>query len=73
MNKIYVDKTIYTTSNKYGYQININNPTINRLWRNYKNNHNIPPHMPPTDKERFDFEKIIFKMIDSDIMIIKDD
>lgn len=42
--------------NSYGYRVNIRNPYINDLYRQWCFNHEIPAGMPMSDAERFEFE-----------------
>lgn len=52
--------SIYVLNNKYGYKINVNHPKIRPLYDVYKKKIGA---MILSDKERFQFESIIFKMI----------
>lgn len=49
--------------NKYGYQININHPKINGLYRRYLKWKGIPQWCPLSDKQRFEFEAYIFGLL----------
>lgn len=53
--------SIYAPPNKYGYKIAINNPRIKPLYEAYKKKIGA---IILSDKERLEFEKIIFKMIE---------
>lgn len=55
------DASIYAPHNKYGYKININHPQIRPLYERYKDKlgENIL-----SDKQRFHFEMMIFKLIE---------
>lgn len=55
------NKSIYAPPNKYGYKININHPKIRPLYEAYKKKINA---IILSDDERFDFERVIFKMIE---------
>lgn len=55
------NNSIYAPENKYGYKININHPEIRPLYERYKDYFNTPIL---SDKQRFDFEDIIFRMIE---------
>lgn len=60
----YGNSSIYIfPPNKYGYQININHPQINDLYRRYLKWKGIPQWCPLSDKERFEFEAYIFDLI----------
>ncbi len=50
-------------SNKYGYQININHPKINGLYRRYLKWKGIPQWCPLSDAQRFEFEAYIFGLL----------
>ena len=52
---------IYAPQNKYGYKININHPKINPLYEAFKKKKKA---IILSDEERFEFENIIFKMIE---------
>jgi hypothetical protein len=56
-----MNDSIYSQPNKYGYQININHPQIKPLYDAYKRKIKA---IILSDKERLEFEKIIFKMIE---------
>lgn len=59
------DESIYIfPPNKYGYQINISHPKINKLYRRYLKWKGIPEWCPLSDKERFEFEAYIFDLVD---------
>lgn len=51
------DSTIYTKRNKYGYQLNINNPLIKPHYERFKRKCDTPIL---SDEERFEFEEIMF-------------
>lgn len=53
--------SIYTQNNKYGYRININHPQIRPFYDEYKKR--IKTNIL-SDAERFEFERIIMKMIE---------
>ncbi|MBP5361917.1 MAG: hypothetical protein J6Y71_02655 [Ruminococcus sp.] len=55
------ENSIYAPHNSYGYKINIHHPQIRPLYERYKEylGENIL-----SDKQRFEFEMIIFKMIE---------
>lgn len=42
--------------NPYGYRVNIRNPYINGLYRQWRKDNEIPAGMPMTDAQRFEFE-----------------
>ena len=52
--------SIFAKSNKYGYQININHPKIRPMYERYKEK--IGERIL-SDKQRFDFERLIFELI----------
>lgn len=56
-----MNESIFAPPNKYGYQININHPKIRPLYEAYKKKIGA---IILSDKERFDFEDVIFKMIE---------
>ena len=55
------NKSIYALPNKYGYEISINHPKIRPLYEAYKKKIGA---IILSDKERFQFEKIIKEMIE---------
>ncbi|MGN0614201.1 MAG: hypothetical protein ACI4JB_09935 [Porcipelethomonas sp.] len=54
-------RSIYAPPNKYGYKIAINHPRIKPLYDAYKKK---IVAVILSDDERFEFERIIFKMIE---------
>ena len=54
--------TIYCPINEYGYRYNVNHPDINKLYRRYLVWKHIVKR-PPTDAERFEFERYIDDLI----------
>ena len=42
--------------NKYGYQLDLKDPLVQKLYWRYKDKHHIPHWCPLSDKERLDFE-----------------
>jgi len=58
-----MENTIFMT-NKYGYQIDISNPRIAPLYISFKIQKKLPLNMPISDKERFEFEALVFKMLE---------
>lgn len=55
------DNSIYALQNKYGYKINVHHPQIRPLYERYKEK--ISERIL-SDRQRFAFEMIIFKMIE---------
>ena len=53
--------SIYAPQNKYGYKININHPKIRPLYEHYKRRIGA---IILSDRERFEFEAAVFKMIE---------
>lgn len=56
-----MNQSIYNPPNKYGYRININHPKIRPIYDAYKKKVGA---LILSDEERFEFERIIFKMIE---------
>ncbi|MBR1823291.1 MAG: hypothetical protein IJ779_03540 [Ruminococcus sp.] len=52
--------SIFAKPNKYGYQININHPKIRPMYERYKEKLG---ERILSDKQRFDFERLIFELI----------
>ena len=52
--------SIFAKTNKYGYQINVNHPRIRPMYELYKEK--IGERIL-SDKQRFDFERLIFELI----------
>lgn len=42
--------------NKYGYQLDLKDPLVKKLYGRYKYKHHIPHWCPLSDAERLDFE-----------------
>lgn len=42
--------------NKYGYQLDLKDPLVQKLYWRYKDIHHIPHWCPLSDDERLDFE-----------------
>ena len=42
--------------NKYGYQLDLKDPLVKKLYGRYKDKHHIPHCCPMSDEERLDFE-----------------
>lgn len=55
------NSSLFAPQNKYGYKININHPKIKPLYESFKKKKNA---IILSDDERFEFESIIFKMIE---------
>lgn len=55
------NKSIFAPTNKYGYKININHEKIKPLYERFKAKKKA---LILSDDERFEFEVIIFKMIE---------
>lgn len=56
------NKSIFNSDNKYGYKININHPWVRPLYEKYKDNLG---KMILSDKERFEFERIIIDFLEN--------
>lgn len=56
-----MNESIFAPENKYGYRININNPQVRPLYEAYKKKIQA---IILSDRERFEFEEIILKMIE---------
>ena len=52
---------IFLTNNPYGYRININHEKIRDKYERYRKWKKIPPYVPLSDKERFEFEEFMLK------------
>lgn len=55
------NNSIYNPENKYGYKININHPKIRPFYEAYKKKTGA---IILSDRERFEFESAIFKMLE---------
>lgn len=54
--------TIYLPKpNKYGYQLDICQPLVAKLYWRYKDAHHIPAWCPMSDEERMDFERQVIE------------
>lgn len=69
--KIYVDKSVYAENNPYGFKINVNNPTISHMYRQFKINHGLPEHFPIPERYRRAFDDIILRMIKAGTISVK--
>ena len=58
-----MQNTIFNSNNPYGFLININNPRIFPLYILFKKKKNLALHFPISDKDRFEFETVIFKSL----------
>ena len=47
--------------NKYGYQLDLKDPLVQKLYWRYKYKHHIPHWCPLSDDERLDFEAQVIK------------
>ena len=47
--------------NKYGYQLDLRDPLVQKLYWRYKDKHHIPHWCPLSDDERLDFEAQVIK------------
>ena len=47
--------------NKYGYQLDLKDPLVQKLYWRYKDKHHIPHWRPLSDEERLDFEAQVIK------------
>ena len=47
--------------NKYGYQLDLRDPLVQKLYWRYKEKHHIPHWCPLSDDERLDFEAQVIK------------
>ena len=55
--------SIYLIDNPYGFQININHPKINVLYRRYKEWKGLSRNEPISNKQRFEFETYIIELL----------
>lgn len=53
--------SIYAKPNKYGYEININHPSIRPMYERYKEKLG---ERILSDKQRFEFERMIYLLIE---------
>lgn len=72
MKTLIVDKSIYTKNNKYGCTININHPTIHKLYEAYLKKLDVPKYIGLTDQQRFEFEAKIGEMIRRRIIVLRE-
>ena len=52
-------ESIYANSNKYGFELNINHPYINKLYVRFKTSKGIGINYPLSDDLRREFEKAV--------------
>lgn len=55
------DTRVFLLLNSCGYIININNPEVLPLYKQFKEKNKIPTYAPLSDDERFKFEKELIK------------
>lgn len=56
--------SIYAYNNPYGFRLNINHPKIKELYDRYKKWKGFAGDKPISDKDRIEFEKYIFNILD---------
>lgn len=76
MKKIYVSSDIYIQEDTKGfsatgYKINVNEPSMNVLYRKYKEHNCLRQNQPLSDKDRFAFEELITSLIDKGRIIVR--
>lgn len=47
---------IWASQNPWGYQFNINHPTVSRLYKEYQQQHGLDSRIPMSDAQRHAFE-----------------
>lgn len=57
---------IPTGRNPYGFQLNINHPRINALYRKYKAWKGLPENFPISDEQRREFESYVLPKLRGD-------
>lgn len=72
---IYADKNMFSDGKPKGfkptgYRININHPAIHPLYENFYKNNGIEKTDRLSDRQRFHFEQIIFKMIKAGMIVV---
>jgi len=58
------ENTIFTVNQSYSYVINIFDKRFAEMLSAYKKKYNISKIYPMSDEERYEFENLIFKMLD---------
>lgn len=48
---------------QYRYRYNLNNPTVMEWFEKYKVKHNLHQNYPPSDQQRFEFERGMDKLL----------
>lgn len=76
MKKIYVSADIYIREepkgfSATGYKINVNEPSMNVLYRKYKEHNGFGQNQPLSDRDRLAFEKLITSLIDKGRIIVR--
>lgn len=71
---VYVDKTIYRKESKQfpnvKYRFNLANVVIHSMYTMYLKSRGIPKTIGLTDKQRFDFEKLVQSLIDNGSIVV---
>ena len=79
MSVIKVDRSIFSDPSALPqgftlipYRLNINHPTIRKLWDLYLAKNKVPKKYLPSDRHRKHFESQVFKMIEDKKIIVVD-
>ena len=56
--------SVYLESNRYGYRININHPSIRPLYEAYHRRIGVPLHIHLTHIQRLQFDTLVHRMLE---------
>lgn len=73
---IYITESAFRTdlegsSRPTEYRINVNDETMRVLYTKFKEHKGLPLRYPISDKARFEFEDLIFSLIDKGKIVVK--
>lgn len=72
MKPIHVTEAIFhEPTPQHPYRININDPTMNALYRQYKEYRKLPMQFPISTRDRLIFERGVFRLIERGDIIVK--
>lgn len=73
MTPIYVTEAIFhEPTPQHPYRINLNDSTMNALYRQYKEYRKLPIHFPISTRDRLIFERGVFRLIErGDIVVVE--
>lgn len=74
MTPIYVTEAIFhEPTPQHPYRINLNDPAMNALYRQYKEYRKLPMHFPISTRDRLIFERGVFRLIERGDIVVEDE